>query len=73
MFCAESTLTHSSPGGEGLCSWDAVEAFSDAQVEQLFAEDFGPKSVCDAGPKNHNPNNWEAWCGTLGSWGVDSK
>ena len=56
-----------------MCSWDAVEAFSDAQVEQLFAEDFGPKSVCDAGPKNHNPNNWEAWCGTLGSWGVDSK
>ncbi|CAK8992080.1 unnamed protein product [Durusdinium trenchii] len=51
--------TQISGGGEGLCSWDAVEAFSDAQVEQLFAEDFGPKSVCDAGPKNHNPNNWE--------------
>eukprot|EP00913_Durusdinium_trenchii_P025817 g24230.t1 len=48
-----------SGGGEGLCSWDAVQSFGDAQVEQLFAEDFGPKSVCDAGPKVHNPNNWE--------------
>lgn len=47
-------------GGEGLCSWDAVESFSSSTVEQHFREDFGDTSLCDAGPKVHNPNNWQA-------------
>ena len=48
-----------SGGGEGLCSWDAVESFSSPTVEQHFQEDFGDASLCDAGPKVHNPNNWQ--------------
>lgn len=46
-------------GGDGTCSWDAVESFSNDQVKQHFTEDFGTDQLCDTGPKVHNPNNWQ--------------
>lgn len=46
-------------GGDGMCSWDAVESFSNDEVKQRFTEDFGDENLCDSGPKVHNPNNWQ--------------
>jgi len=46
-------------GGDGMCSWDAVDSFSNDAVKLRFTEDFGAENVCDTGPKVHNPNNWQ--------------
>uniref|UniRef100_A0A7S2NST6 Chitin-binding type-4 domain-containing protein n=1 Tax=Leptocylindrus danicus TaxID=163516 RepID=A0A7S2NST6_9STRA len=45
-------------GGEGVCTWDSVDQFSNAKVEQEFIESFGDSNVCDAGPDQHGPKSW---------------
>ena len=49
-------------GGEGVCTWESVEQFSNAMVEQEFIASFGAQDsstmMCDSGPDQHGPKSW---------------
>lgn len=45
-------------GGEGVCTWENVEDFSNDNVRNKFIESFGTDDVCDWGKDNHSPKDW---------------
>jgi len=47
-----------SGGGEGQCTWDAANEFSNADARTKFVEDFGNEDICDTSPNARKPRNW---------------